>query len=52
VPILREFKEMAYQYVRDYFFNSNKVEITYGFKPTPPHESKQWVVDQLAKSGN
>jgi nucleoside-diphosphate-sugar epimerase len=47
VPVLREFKEMVYQYQNDYVFSSNKFETTFGLKPTPPHEIVQWVVANL-----
>jgi nucleoside-diphosphate-sugar epimerase len=36
VPIIRELKEMTYQYDRDYFFNSSKFENKFNFKPTSP----------------
>ena len=34
MPIMKELKEMAYQYDRDYFFNSSKFEKRFDFKPT------------------
>lgn len=34
VPIVKELKEMAYQYDRDYVFNSSKFEQRFGFTPT------------------
>lgn len=34
VPLVGELKEMAYQYDRDYFFDSSKLEQRFGFKPT------------------
>jgi nucleoside-diphosphate-sugar epimerase len=36
VPIIRELKEMVYQYDRDYYFNSSKFEKKFNFKPTSP----------------
>lgn len=33
VPILRELKEMAYQYDRNYFFDSSKFEKRFSYKP-------------------
>ncbi|GGB79243.1 NAD-dependent epimerase/dehydratase family protein [Dyadobacter sediminis] len=33
VPILKELKEMAYQYDRDYFFDSSKFEKRFSYKP-------------------
>jgi nucleoside-diphosphate-sugar epimerase len=35
IPILKEFKEMMYQYEHDYVFNSALFEKTFGIKPTP-----------------
>jgi len=35
VPIMREIVEMAYQYDRDYVFESSKFEKRFDFKPTP-----------------
>ena len=35
IPILKEFKEMMYQYEFDYVFNSDLFEKTFGVKPTP-----------------
>lgn len=33
VPVLKEIKEMAYQYDRDYFFDSSKFEKRFSYKP-------------------
>lgn len=49
VPILKEFKEMAYQYDRDYLFDSSKFENKFGFKPTPPKESVHLTIVMLGK---
>jgi nucleoside-diphosphate-sugar epimerase len=38
VPIFREFAEMAYQYDRDYIFNSAKFEMRFGYTPQKPEE--------------
>lgn len=35
IPILRESKELLYQFDRDYVFNSSKFEQTFSFRPTP-----------------
>lgn len=35
VPILKEVKEMMYQYQTDYIFNSAKFNKAFGFSPTP-----------------
>ena len=34
VPVLKELQEMSYQYDRDYFFDSTKIESRYGLLPT------------------
>lgn len=34
IPIVREIKEMSYQYDRDYVFDSSKFEKRFNFKPT------------------
>lgn len=34
IPVMKELKEMAYQYDRDYFFDSSKFEKRFNFKPT------------------
>ncbi len=47
VPILRELREMVYQYDRDYFFDSSKFTKKFGFKPVSPGESIKRVVEEL-----
>jgi hypothetical protein len=47
LPIMREFKEMSYQYDRDYVFDSRKFEQQFGFTPTRPEEGVQWIVDHI-----
>jgi nucleoside-diphosphate-sugar epimerase len=44
IPILKEFIEMAYQYDRDYLFDSAKFEKRFGFKPTSPEEAVRQTV--------
>jgi nucleoside-diphosphate-sugar epimerase len=39
VPILKELKEMIYQYERDYYFDSSKFEKHFGFKPITAKEA-------------
>ena len=46
VPLLRELKEMAYQYDRDYFFDSTKFEMRFDYKPMTPKESVQSIVHE------
>lgn len=38
-PLMREMKEMLYQYDRDYDFDSSKFETVFGVKPTPVKEA-------------
>ncbi len=43
VPVMKEFKEMLYQYDRDYLFNSTKFEKKFKIKPTPAKEALEIV---------
>ncbi len=47
IPILKEFIEMAYQYDRDYLFDSSKFEKRFGIKPTAPEEAVKLTVKIL-----
>jgi len=47
IPILKEMKEMSYQYDRDYFFNSNKFNNRFGYKPISPDEGVKKLVKEL-----
>ena len=47
IPVLKEFKEMIYQYDRDYFFNSDKFEKRFNFTPTTPEEGIRHVAARL-----
>lgn len=47
MPILRESKEMLYQYDRDYVFDSSKFEKRFGIKPTPAREAVRQVIQQM-----
>ena len=47
MPVLRELKEMVYQYDRDYFFDSSKFCDRFGFKPVSPGEGIRRVVAEL-----
>jgi nucleoside-diphosphate-sugar epimerase len=44
VPIMRELKEMLYQYDRDYVFDSSKFEKKFNFKPTSYQDGIKEVV--------
>ncbi len=48
VPIMRELKEMAYQYDRDYVFDSSKFEKRFNFTPTKPEEGIQYIVNHTS----
>jgi nucleoside-diphosphate-sugar epimerase len=50
VPILRELKEMTYQYERDYVFNSSKFEDRFQYIPATPEEAAAFVVGELKKA--
>ena len=53
VPPLREVKEMAYQYDRDYEFRSDKFNEHFGFEPTPYLEGIKAVIEaDYAKEGS
>jgi nucleoside-diphosphate-sugar epimerase len=44
IPMMKELKEMNYQFERDYMFDSSKIEKEYGLKPTPAKEALEEVV--------
>jgi nucleoside-diphosphate-sugar epimerase len=46
VPIMKELKEMMYQYDRDYVFDSSKFEKRFDFKPTPYEQG----IDEIIKA--
>jgi nucleoside-diphosphate-sugar epimerase len=43
-PIMRELSEMAYQYDRDYIFDSSKFERAFNFEPTSYEEGLRQVI--------
>lgn len=47
MPVMKEFKEMAYQNDRDYFFDSSKFEKRFDLKPTPPEQAVKEVIAAL-----
>jgi len=47
VPIMKELKEMTYQYNRDYFFNSSKFEKKFGFQPVDLDEGIRTTIRSL-----
>ena len=50
VPVMKEFKEMAYQWDRDYVFNSAKFQSQYSFSPTTYAEGIRMVANAAQKS--
>jgi nucleoside-diphosphate-sugar epimerase len=46
IPVIKEFKELAYQYDRDYFFDSSKFDKRFSYKPV----SAQVAVRELIKT--
>lgn len=49
VPMLKELKEMMYQYDRDYFLNSSKFDKTFNYTPITPEEAVRIMVQSSAK---
>ncbi|MEQ8478430.1 NAD-dependent epimerase/dehydratase family protein [Fulvivirga sp.] len=49
IPVLKELKEMAYQYDRDYYFDSTKFNRRFEYKPSTPEVSVKRVVDYFNK---
>jgi nucleoside-diphosphate-sugar epimerase len=47
VPLMKEMYEMRYQYDRDYFFDSQKFEKYFNFKPTPPGTAVKEILKQV-----
>jgi len=47
VPILRELKEMMYQYDRDYFFNSSKFDKKFNYTAVAPAEAVRMLIESL-----
>lgn len=47
VPVLREFKELAYQYEMDYVFDASKFTNRFGIYATPPQQAISEVIQEL-----
>ena len=45
IPVLKEVKEMMYQYEQDYVFNSDKFNQAFGFTPTSYEEGLKAVIE-------
>lgn len=46
IPILKELKDISYQFNRDYYFNSRKFNKHFNFTPTTPEEGIKEIVNQ------
>ena len=49
IPLLREMKEMMYQYDRPYVFDSTKFKKRFGYEPTTPRAGVSATVKALLK---
>ncbi|MBC8172442.1 MAG: NAD-dependent epimerase/dehydratase family protein [Chitinophagales bacterium] len=47
MPIMRELEEMAYQFDRDYIFDSSKFEKRFGIKATSPQEGARLTIASM-----
>ncbi len=47
IPVLKEVKEMAYQYDRDYFFDSGKFNRRFSYTPVTPREAVERLLAEL-----
>lgn len=45
IPVIREVKEMMYQYTRDYVFNSSRFEEQFNFEPTSYEEGIKTMLE-------
>lgn len=50
VPVLRELKEMTYQYDRDYLFDSSKFEKKFNYTPVKPEEAVRQTIKALQQT--
>ncbi|MEW6194165.1 MAG: NAD-dependent epimerase/dehydratase family protein [Bacteroidota bacterium] len=46
IPILKELKDISYQFDRDYYFNSSKFNRFFNFTPTTPEEGIKEIVNR------
>lgn len=49
IPLFRELSEMAYQYDRDYIFNSSKFENRFGLLPIDAEKGLALLIEELQK---
>lgn len=50
IPVLGELKEMAYQFERDYYFDSSKFEKRFQITPSSPEEAVRWMLNGLKQA--
>jgi nucleoside-diphosphate-sugar epimerase len=50
IPILKELKDVAYQFERDYFFNSSKFNKRFNFTPISPEQGIKEMVKRAINS--
>jgi len=48
-PVLREFKELSYQWDREYYFDSSKFDKRFDFEPISYHEGAKQVVQKFVR---
>ena len=46
MPVLKEIKEMVYQYDRDYFFDSSKFNQRFSYTPVTPNEAVRLIIEE------
>jgi nucleoside-diphosphate-sugar epimerase len=49
MPVLKEIKEMVYQYDRDYFFDSSKFNQRFSYTPVIPKEAVRLLLQELQR---
>ena len=49
IPVLKEIKEMTYQYDRDYFFDSSKFNRRFSYTPVTPREAVEQLLKELRR---
>jgi len=47
IPILKEFKDIYYQYNGDYYFDSSKFNKRFNFTPTSPELGMREIVNLI-----
>jgi nucleoside-diphosphate-sugar epimerase len=50
IPVVKEFREMSYQYEKDYYFDSSKFQQKFNYKPTEPAEAIREMIRELKQA--